>query len=47
MVLDAGQPLDDQRDTVQGPQLPDEPIRRRSLEQGLFHGGELGIRQPG
>jgi hypothetical protein len=34
VVADAGQPLDHQCDPLQGPQLPDEPIRRRSLEQG-------------
>jgi hypothetical protein len=33
MVLDAGQPLDDQRDAVQRPQLPHEPLGRRAFEQ--------------
>jgi hypothetical protein len=44
-MLDAGQPLNDQRDAVQGPQLPDEPIGGGAFQQGLLDGGELLIRQ--
>jgi hypothetical protein len=47
VMLDPGEALDHGRDPLQRPELPGEPIGRRSLEQGLFHGGELGIRQPG
>ena len=47
MVADAGQPLDQQRDAVQGPQLSDKPVRRSTGEQGLLDSGELGVRQPG
>ena len=46
LVADPGEALDHQRDAVQGPQLPDEPIRGGAFQQGLFDGGELGIRQP-
>ena len=34
--LDPGQPLDHQRDPLQGPQLPDEPVGAGPLEQGLL-----------
>jgi hypothetical protein len=46
MVAHAGQPLDDQRDAVNGPQLPDEPVGARAVQQALLDGGELRIRQP-
>ena len=41
-----GQPLDHQRNPVQGPQLTGEPISGGAIQQGLFKLGELGIRQP-
>jgi hypothetical protein len=44
-MLDAGQPFNDQRDAVQGPQLPDEPIGGGTFQQSLLDGGELLIRQ--
>jgi hypothetical protein len=46
MMLDSGQPLDDQRDPLQRPQLPDEPVGANAFQQGLLDGGELGVRQP-
>jgi hypothetical protein len=47
MVAHPGQPLDDDGDAVQGPQLTDEPIGASTLEQGLFDLAELGVRQLG
>jgi hypothetical protein len=47
MMLHPSQALDHQRDPLQGPQLPDEPVGRRPFQQGLLDPGELGIRQPG
>jgi hypothetical protein len=44
VVPDAGQPRDHSGDPLQGPQLPDKPVGRGALEQGLLVGDELGIR---
>jgi hypothetical protein len=46
MVAYAGQPLDDQRDAVQGPQLSGEPVGGGALHQDLFDLAELAVRQP-
>jgi hypothetical protein len=46
MMTDPGQPLNDQRDAVQAPQLPDEPVGGGAFQQGLLDGDELDIRQP-
>jgi hypothetical protein len=46
-MADPGQPLDDQRDAVQGPQLAGEPAGASPLPQDLFDLAELGVRQPG
>jgi hypothetical protein len=45
MVAHAGQPLDHQRDAVQGPQLPGEPVGGGAF-QDLFDLAELAVRQP-
>jgi hypothetical protein len=47
MMVDSGEALDHRGGPVQGPQLPDEPVRGRAVQQGLLDLGELGIRQPG
>jgi hypothetical protein len=43
MMLDPGQPLDHHRDPLQGPQLPDKPVRGGAFQQGLLDRGELGV----
>jgi hypothetical protein len=43
MVAHAGQPLDHQRNPVQGPQLAGEPIGGGAFQQGLFKLGELSV----
>jgi hypothetical protein len=44
MVAHPGQPPDDQRDPVQGPQLADEPVGDCALAQGLLDLDQLGVR---
>jgi hypothetical protein len=46
MMANPGQPLDHQRDPVQGPQLPREAVGRGASEQGLLDGSELLVRKP-
>jgi hypothetical protein len=43
MMLNPGEAFDHHRDAVQGPQFPDEPIRRRPVEQRLLDRRQLGI----
>ena len=44
VVAHAGQPLDHQRDAVQGPQLPCESVGGGARQQDLFDLAELAVR---
>jgi hypothetical protein len=44
VVAHAGQPLDHQRDPIQGPQFPCEPVGGGALHQDLFDLAELAVR---
>jgi hypothetical protein len=46
MMTHPGEPLDDDGDAVQGPQLADKPVGRGTLQQNLFGPAELAVRQP-
>ena len=41
-----GEPLDDDGDAVQGPQLADKPVGGGTLQQDMFDLAELAVRQP-
>ena len=47
MVADAGQLLDHDGDAIKSPQLPGEAVGGGAVQERLFDGGELGVRQPG
>jgi hypothetical protein len=43
MMVDPGEALDHRGDALQGPQLPDEPVRGHSFQEGLLNLGELAL----